>query len=422
MSFSAVRKLPIDTYPVSASQRIFFILIAIFTLVSPLSVSGVAADDPTQKLKWFRVLLLAFSMLMGLQWFRMPKANEFSFCVLVFSVVFCAAAVWSEVPVSGLLFKSMFVGAVISSIALARSLTGISAVRCFQRVFTFTACVGCCLVAAAILITDDYRIFNGRLVVSSINANTLGFSASLYALMSGAHFFTKDSTLWRFLALISATVMTGLVVWSGSRAAALLIVLGLASTVLLITDPGKRFLVIFFCALVTFLVFVVFNDDTKNRRLEVESSDGGLQLRLVEEFAKNTRSGIWVSTWERFSAKPILGEGWAQYRGKWSLVQSAYLQVIIECGLIGVALIVYFFVGLRKIVFQSIKALRSAKGMRHFLIAGSLVGLIGIVTHGFFESAMIAGATPNCILLGFFAAMLDILLRKRSAISSVQVR
>ena len=88
-------------------------------------------------------------------------------------------------------------------------------------------------------------------------------------------------------------------------------------------------------------------------------------------------------------------------------MQSAYLQVFVECGLIG---LLFLFSYLLKVAQRGIALARIAWGYRDFRSINTYVmiaTLSALLLHGAFESSAVTGASPIAILIAFCGTRLD---------------
>jgi O-antigen ligase len=325
------------------------LLIGAFLILAPASVSGGDSDDTTWK--WVRVGILVAATLVGARWFRLPSLSDLSGKIMLMAVVFTVAAIWSTSPVWGLLFKGMFICAICASVSLANCLRSEADFRILTRTLTFAAFVATIIVLYLIVVAEDYVVWNGRLVLSQINANSLGLSAAIFALLCLFHLLIGDRRGWRVLAITAFAVMTVLIVYSGSRAAALTVISGI---VILLPGLGtKRRSVVAFsvCSLLSLMAVAVVwfglpDEETEGPYGFSSSEEANSGLRIFQEFTKDTRMGIWSGVTNRWLNNDFaLGAGWLHRNNRWTLVQSSYLQVVVEAGIPGLLCVALFLFG-----------------------------------------------------------------------------
>lgn len=400
------------------NKRLLFMLIGAFLILAPASVSSAdGADD----LKWVRVGVLAAAFLLGLKWFRMPRFSEMSGKVLFLAVVYCAAAIWSTSPMWGLLYKGMFVCSTCAAIALARCLRTDTDFRALCRTTTTTACVGLILLGIQIFARGDYMIWHGRLVVSGMNANTLGLSAAIFALLALLHLMVGDGLGWKVLTLSVIATMSVLIVYSGSRAAVLVLVAGVVLLLPLMAKKKSHGIVLGVLSISSIAALAVIWAGLSEPEAGSYTSDS--PLRLVEELTKDTRLTVWRSVLRQWSRGDIvLGDGWRHTRNKWRFVQSSYIQVVVEAGVLGMFAVLIFLIGTVQTLSRSLKMAKRSRGFQSVVLYLFSATFFAVVFHGVFESSLIVGTTPNAILLGFSAAQLDLQLQASAPAQQVVQR
>lgn len=407
--------------PTGGVKILFFLLLATFLLLAPASVSGGTVGGESI-LKWMRVAVLLCCFLLGLKWFRMPRMEDLSGKLLLLSIVFTAAAGWSTSPIWGFLFKGMFVCAVCASIALANCLGSETDFRALARTMTSAAVLGSCLVGYAIFIQGDYEIWHGRLIVAQMNANSLAVSASIFGLLCFFHLLIHDALVWKFVAVICIGVMIALIVYSGSRSAVLTLFAGIILLLPAIAKRQRHVMFLTVCSVIVMsgvsVVWIGYSEGPLEQSfsMDAEATD---TLRIVDELTKDTRMRVWTTATKTWLAKsPVLGVGWIHRNNRWVMVQSSYLQVIVEVGVIGLILVVSFLYSGTLKVLKSLRIARRVRGFQSLMLYVFSATFFAIAFHGFFESAAVVGASPNAILLGFSAAQLDILVRQSVATPS----
>ena len=401
---------------VSVQQRLLFLLVGAFLILAPASVRGGDIEDPT--LKWIRVGILAAATLVGAQWFRFPRLSDLSGKLLLMAAVFTIAALWSSSPYWGLLYKSMFVCSVCASISLANCLRSESDFRTLTRTLTFTAFVAVVIVAYLTFVAEDYVIWKGRLVIAHMNANSMGLSAAIFALLCLFHLLIRDAKAWRILAVSVIAVMFVLIIYSGSRAAVLTVIAGI---MVLMPALGRNRQSVVVFTIFSLLSLAVVSAVWINLP-DAETADSyGLvsgpgkspgSLRILDELTKDTRMKTWrrvAETW--LDNHFALGAGWLHRNNRWALVQSSYLQVIAEAGVPGLLCVLIFLFGGISTVIRAVRLAPQRRRFGAVFIYVFAAAFSALAFHGFFESASVVGSSPNAVLLGFSAAQLDTQLR-----------
>lgn len=401
---------------VPTSKRFFFLLIGLFLLLAPASVSG-SEREFVSTLKWARVGVLIVISLVGLRWFRLPGLSDLSGKLLLLAIVFAMSAVWSTSPAWGLLYKGMFVCATGASLCLANCMRTESDFRSFARMMTFVALSGGLLVGYLIFFQQDFEFWNGRLVVAELNPNLMAMSASVFVLLCVFHLLIGDSGIWRLLPIVLIGAMCVLIIYSGSRSAALTVVAGGLLLLPAIGKSRRHAVLLFLLSLLALMVvgvlwFSLFSEAEEQQFGQYESIEPDESLRLFGEIGKDTRLNIWsfaIRRWTRDS--PFLGVGWLNAGNRWLLVQSSYLQVAVESGVAGICCVLVFLFGGVMTLRRALWCARYRKGANSTLLYLFAATFFAVIFHGIFESSMVVGSSPNAILLGFSAAQLDSQIR-----------
>lgn len=398
----------IGTSKTSSGKLLFFLLIGTFLLLAPISVSGARSRDGDDFFKWARVIALAVIAVYGLQWFRLRSNYQATTRLLLFAVFFTVAAAWSTSPLWGLAFKGMFLASTIGGITLGLCLNSEADYRSLARVTTITAVVALGGVSYHLLTQTDDVMLKGRLWIAEINPNLLAQSATVFALLCSFHLLVPDNPRWKSVAGVCLIAMLAITILSGSRGASLMLLAGMM--VLLPALGRQRRQVLILASVSTVVLFVVsnvwFNDEETIGYL-ASNSESDITLRIVDELTKDTRGHIWQSVFNRALKSPLIGSGWLHRNNRGSNVQSAYLQVFAEAGIIGVTLLAVFLVSAIQLVYQSLKIGRRYSGLARALCFVSAATAAALLLHGVFESSLVTGASPNAIILGFCIAQMD---------------
>ncbi len=409
------------TVQTTAAKTRLFWLIAIFLILAPVSVSGATSRDGDDMLKWARVIVLGIVTVSGMQFLRWPKKGDVSGKLLVVSCIFCAAALWSTSPMWGLAFKGMFVASVIAGISLASALRTEGDFRSFARTMTSTGVVAI-LGIAYFAVTQELPVLSkGRLTIAQINPNLLAQSAAVFALLCVFHVLVRDVGRWMTTAMICAGMMLGLTILSGSRGAVLMLVAGLT---VLLPAIGKRrrhvlVLSVISIGLLSLLATFWFTqaDPGDEYGIELEAQDA-YELRIFKELTKDTRMRVWRDVYRQWSDQPIIGKGWLHRSNRWATVQSSYLQILVESGLVGFLPLLLFLTAALNRILAVLRLSRKHHGLPAQLGFIFSATLFALLFHAAFESAAVTGASPNAVLLGFCVAQLDQLARMMKQPSS----
>ena len=169
-------------------------------------------------------------------------------------------------------------------------------------------------------------------------------------------------------------------------------------------SPKVRWSIISVLTITISLLYLVY---AENRSLGTPTGNSGIapgvELRLIlkEGIFQDTRSSVWAKAYDKFQEAPILGHGWFHLNKKWATVQSAYLQVLVEAGLLGAALFLAFLVKVPQDIFRAWKN----ENLYDQLCA---IFLAALLVHGLTESSLVLGTSPHSFFLAFTVCRLDI--------------
>lgn len=405
---------------VSKSKWVLYLLLVAFLLLAPASVSSAAVRDGKSYLKWSRVGLMIITFFYSLRWLRLPRSNMASGKLILLAVIFCAGALWSDRPAWGLMYKGMFVCSVLTGISLANSLSTDAEYRAFFRTMSASTFLAFALVTYFATTQDVPLMQNGRLVLAQLNPNLLGQTTAILALLCLVHLLFLDSLRWMRTAGVGMVLMLLLTVLTGSRAAILMLLAGLCLLLPMLGRQQKQLILLgglslggLFVIGTIWLATPEGEEGTAMMWADTAShSDAYEGLRLTKDLTKDTRLKYWGYVFRRWQRNPALGEGWLHYGNKWGLVQSAYLQILIETGLIGLTALIFFLYSAKRLILESLKCARRSHGASKMLPYIFSATLFGLLIHGVFESSMVTGASPNSLLLTFSTTQLDLIVRR----------
>ncbi len=152
------------------------------------------------------------------------------------------------------------------------------------------------------------------------------------------------------------------------------------------------------------------------------SSEGDTGFRAVDELTKDTRTGHWMRAIGIWQENPILGVGWSQFRGRWTMHHSAYLQVLVEVGVLGAlawAWVLWCCFTQCRYVYTN----RRLLGDWEITIAELGIAIIlSCLIHAFGESAILAATMPLAIALGLSIHLIDDAVVKIDELQSMESR
>lgn len=395
-----------------AKTQLFW-LIGMFLLLAPASVTSDTGGDDVSYLKWARVILLGIVAVLGLRWLRWPKHGDVSGKLLAVAGIFWMSAIWSSSPVWGLAYKGMFVASIVAGIGLANALRTEGDFRSFGRMMTLTTLFGAGIVLY-VAATQDMPVFvKGRLVVGRLNPNLMAQSAAVFALLCLFHMLIRDTSRWMMMATVACGTMLVLTVLTGSRGAVLMLASGLVVLFPVVGRNRSHILALSAVSITvlgmvgTYWLFSVEAED----EYSVVSAEESVELRIFRELTKDTRYKVWRGGVRQWLQNPVIGKGWLTHDNRWSTVQSAYLQILVETGIVGAVPMMLFLIAALLRIREALVVAKSSRGLACQLCYVFSATLFALLFHAAFESSAVTGASPNAVILGFCVAQLDHLVR-----------
>jgi O-antigen ligase len=383
-----------------------FSLGGLFLLLAPLSTSG-ENSGVANAAKYVRLFVSILIIFIGFAAARPNQVRGVSAWYLSFVVFYFFGATWSSDPAWGLFHKGMLLATCGAGLMMAHCLHTLAELQRGLRIIGLIAAFAGVWVFMQYVRNPNESVVFNRLAVASINANSLGQGAACLLIFALYGSLSERRYFWRVLGLGSSALLIWVVVATGSRGAVLFAGIGILSLVYL--HIKKRFvgviilLGVVFIALNTVLLFS--NDLDQENAFVVEEGPQLGFTRLSEELTKNTRDGIWRAGMKRFYSAPIIGIGWANFKGRSITFMNVYLQVLLETGLVGAF---FFLLVLLNILGKLLKGCRMPFDMDYAQCHFLAVGLVGaLLVHGLAESSTLLGTTPNALLIGFALGLID---------------
>lgn len=372
-------------------------LAGVFLICSPLSV---AADlSSAGAAKYVRLGSSVLIVLWGMasaDLFRWGPAT--SMC-LPFVTVWTISPLWSSSPLWGLMNKGMFTLAFLSGVVLAMTPRKLPQLEAGLRFLGVISAAAALLVLYEYLTNPEGSVTHGRMAVGGINANAISQTAAPLAVLCAYLGLYASRQSFRKVAIGAFALLFVILLLTGSRGGILTAIVGcLVLSLPLTKRPGTLLAMGLLLLGCTFVAFEVLSM--------------GDEARAVRELTKDTRSGIWRYALRRFEEYPLLGRGWLSQPGgrSWATVQSAFLQVLVETGLVGAALLGVSLLGNLVRLMRVRRTIRMSKGAR-LMWYFTAACLAETVFHGLIESSMIVGTSLTPLLWGFGVGMVDALPR-----------
>jgi O-antigen ligase len=270
-------------------------------------------------------------------------------------------------------------------------------------------------------IAEPILWFNDRMSVLGLNSNFVGIFSSSYFVAAVALSFFSQERKWKLIGFTTSILFSTGVIYSGSRLALLM---SCTATFLFFLTKHERYrkTSLYVSALLILVVSVALllspqAGASPSGVVYEASSEGGSGFRALDELTRDTRSSHWKRAISLWMENPIFGVGWSEYRGRWTLHHSAYLQVLVESGILGAVVWAWVlwccftqcrYVYLNRRLLDDWEITTAELGM----------AVIGVcLIHAFGESALLAATMPLAVALGVATQLLD-----ESASNIAQIR
>lgn len=370
-----------------------FLLTGLFLILAPLSVAtGLESQSAA---KYLRVLTSVGILLCGLLGSARLRFGGAARAWLLFGLVWLASALWSDSPGWAMFHKVMFFFVLNAGIILGASIRSLADLERGVRFLGLASLIAAVAVIGAYLKDPNAATAGDRLALWGMNANLVAQTAAPLTVF--CLFLTLNSCTVRgqACAALAFVLLLAILVMTGSRGGA---VMALAGVGVLLLPYMRRPVVVMIVGLSFLLAW--------NVSVGLLDVDG--EVRLVDELTKDTRESIWKYALRNFEAAPVFGLGWLHWGSNWAAVQGAYLQVLVEAGLVGAAVLVSAVLvsfWAWRIAVSRLKCDPSGSLKRYLYFSGALV--LAPLVHGLAESSTVMGTSLNPLLLGFGASLLD---------------
>ncbi|MFO1092549.1 MAG: O-antigen ligase family protein [Planctomycetaceae bacterium] len=377
------------------SSKLIFGFTALFLIGAPLSVS--ADIDSAGPAKYARLATTGIIVVIGVLSGALFRGRSATMACLPFVAIWSISPTWSGSPLWGYFYKGMFAMVFLSGTAFALAPRTLKQLDGGLRFLGLVAALAALVVLFEYVLNPSGSVTHGRLAVGGINANTISQTAAPLAILCAYLALYDTRRAFKKFAIGGFSLLLMVLLLTGSRGGIMMALIGCGILMMpLAKRPGLLIMAIgllFGCAFVAFEFLNVAED-----------------ARAITEMTKDTRSGIWKFAFGRFQSSPLIGIGWFTFQGRasWATVQSSYLQVLVETGLIGAA-------ALLLAVLTSASKLWSARSIcRNSTRAQSMwylcaACLTASLFHGLVESSMVVGTALTPLLWGFSVGLVDAL-------------
>ena len=285
------------------------VFISLLGYLGTLAVTQTAYGERFMNLRWVALSVLLVAS--GWYWLNIRQKRQSgisldksSAVLLVYLLSTFLTVVFAENPLfSGFRWASHAMMLIVFSIFLRQIMTFIQ----IEKILLLLKVIIGGLLLLSLLKPAPQTIYNSLQVSSGAfgNANNLGQVAAIGVLIYLHSYLIGKNKRVRYLEAVLACVSMGMVWWSGSRSATIMLVTGIGLITFFYRQKvkGKFWGIIF---LIILLVFVFPALPHKVKRFISKSGDPS--TRFVTQITKS-REEVWSSAWEGFKSRPLSGWG-----------------------------------------------------------------------------------------------------------------
>jgi O-antigen ligase len=378
-----------------ARFRPIFLLAGAFVLLAPLSVAtGLGLSEPAKYARLATTVLIVLAGAATGRGLRMGAAGK---AMTAFVAIFIGACVWSGNPVYACFYKGMFGLSFMSGLVLVNSVRSVEEFTKGLRLLGFVAVLAAFVALAVFLRDPDASTSLERMSVFGLNANLLGEASALLWILCLYLATSQRSRFWLALMALACGALGLIIIGTGSRGAALMALTGTLFVLLpMVQRPGRLAAALLGVLVVVYLAFEVF---------ELSGGD-----RFVNEISKDTRSAIWSHAFRKyFMRHPLTGVGWLHYGDQWATLQNAYLQTLVETGLLGAGVLALALGMTARGLYRNYQQVKRRRLPRELLYL-NLAFLVPVLMHGMAESSLFIGCSLDSLFLGMGVGLVDRML------------
>ncbi|MEM0913070.1 MAG: O-antigen ligase family protein [Planctomycetota bacterium] len=372
------------------------VLAGAFAVLAPMSVATLLPGLIAFKL--MRVYVIVLGVMLGLYWLKRSRLGLLAWLWLSFGTLYWLSGAWSTSPVLALRYKWQFL------IGLAFGILAVNTSFARGEFYQFTRClllslIAVCLFLLADMVSNpDAFLHIGRLAAWGMNPNRIGQSLAPLAIIALYIALQDPRHAIRLIGIGATVAATILLLYTGSRGALAMFVLGAAVLIAPRVANPMRFI----AALIVAAGIV---------GLALYLAEGAGTQRLTT-FESANRAQPWGDAMAAFSASPIVGQGWVSTNPGTGIqstnnAHSIYLQTLAEVGVIGLTVLIAV-VGLTlSRLYVHVKTYGVANLSKSPAILGYALTL-SLLAHGAFESATLLGTVIGTVILGIGVGTIDL--------------
>lgn len=373
-----------------------YLLAGAFAFLSPASTASLLPQ--VELLKIGRVYCTVLIVVLGFLVYRLFRLGPVTTAFTAFVAFYWIGAVWSDFPITGLLYKGLFGAVFLSGVLLANSTHSLDDLRRGMRILALGGAAFVVFIMLELVRNPAALTHVGRLMAFGINPNFIGQTAAGFLIIAGFLALYDTKRAWRVFGYTCGAMLGIIILYTGSRGSlGMAFIGGVILGFPLVKRPGLFLVSAAFIGIVMYFGLGLVAEHVRERLFHVP---------------EQVRATIWGKTFETFKEAPVFGHGWVYNVGVLgeatgtSNRHTMYLQILAEIGIVGM---MFFTLTLAYLGFKGYAAwrylIRSPEGVGFGYLMPAL--LLALLAHGVVESSTIVGTTINAILLGFSVALID---------------
>lgn len=387
-------------YVLSRWFNVLILLAAAYLMLSP--ASGAAELPMNVAAKMARVYVTVLMILLALTAVRIHAMRPLSALFLAYIAFFTASALWSDYPLDAFKYKGMYALVVIAGLFTAYSIRSFDELRQCVRMFALAGLLFVVFIMVQVLTNPAAISRIGRLAAWGMNGNRIGQTAAPLLTICAYLALHDPRKVWKALGYITGIFLGLIIIYTGSRGAALEALVGC----FFVGIPLMRRPVHFVTVLVLF-----------SATAAVAYRHGGADEQATDRFlmtSLHSRENPWTDGMVLFEQSPIVGHGWVTHVGEVDKGESTknfhsiFMQVLVEAGLVGLTLFVTLWIVIVVAAFRVLLRLRRMKCPSPAIYLVNAL-LFAILVHGFFEAGSLIQSLVDSLLLPFCIGLLGLL-------------
>ncbi len=377
-------------------NTLYILLSVILVLAAFSGASGFALGTLAKLVRGYALLLL-----IGLAFFRYRTTNfsTASLAWLFFLTIFTLSAFWSDWPPSVLFHKAQAILVALAGIIAAYSVSGEKQLMQGLR----TLLVGGVALGIGVLLLAIFEsggaFLYGRINLGGVVATRLASNVAPLLLVCTYLAIYDRSKAWKPVEYATVGLLASILLLTGARGPAAAAVLGFL--IQLLPRGGRRLRVLALPVLIACSGLIVLGALREEVKVE----------RLLS--TANTRAAIWRTSMEEIVTSPMIGHGGLLVGPPGALTRfnthNAWLQIVIEQGLLGLALFGVCALVVCGCGVQMYRLVSRHPPMVHLAIFPVSI-IMAALFHGTIEISLIAPSS-FALLVGLSIGLIDHLPR-----------